>query len=82
MGDSPRSFDDETKRIRYGVPPCLDDVRARRQTEIDWITGAIVREAHKLGVPVPIHETLYRLVKGVEASWALSRPQEQERRSA
>ena len=60
----------------------LDDVRARRETEIDWITGAIVREAHKLGVPVPIHETLYRLVKGVEASWALSQPKKQERRTA
>jgi 2-dehydropantoate 2-reductase len=45
------------------------DVRARRHTEIDWITGAIVREANKVGVPVPIHETLYRLVKGLESGW-------------
>jgi 2-dehydropantoate 2-reductase len=47
----------------------LEDVRARRPTEIDWLTGAVVREARRVGVPAPIHETLYRLVKAREASW-------------
>jgi 2-dehydropantoate 2-reductase len=51
------------------APSMLEDVRARRLTEIDWITGSIVREAVKLGVPVPINETLYRLVKARETSW-------------
>ncbi|MCC7412653.1 MAG: 2-dehydropantoate 2-reductase [Gammaproteobacteria bacterium] len=54
------------------VPSMLDDVRARRPTEIDWITGAVVREAQALGVPAPIHETMYRLVKAREASWNLT----------
>ncbi len=49
----------------------LNDVRARRATEVDWITGAIVKEAAKLGEPVPLHEALYALVKGIEASWEL-----------
>lgn len=56
------------------VPSMLEDVRARRLTEVDWITGAIVREAGKVGVPVPINETLYRLVKAKEASWKLNQP--------
>lgn len=47
----------------------LEDVRARRPTEIDWLTGAVVREARRVGVPAPIHETLYRLVKARELSW-------------
>jgi len=47
----------------------LSDVRARRATEIDWLTGAIVRQATALGVPVPIHEALFGLVKGLEHSW-------------
>jgi 2-dehydropantoate 2-reductase len=47
----------------------LEDVRARRKTEVDWITGAIVREAAIAGVPAPINETLYRLVKARETSW-------------
>ncbi len=53
------------------IPSMLDDVRNRRLTEIDWITGAIVREAKKAGVPAPYHETLYRLVKAFEAGWSL-----------
>lgn len=53
------------------VPSMLDDIRNRRLTEIDWITGAIVREAKKAGIPAPYHETLYRLVKAREASWSL-----------
>jgi 2-dehydropantoate 2-reductase len=51
------------------VPSMLEDIRARRLTEIDWITGSIVREAAIAGVPAPINETLYRLVKAKEASW-------------
>ena len=49
----------------------LSDVRARRATEVDWITGAIVKEAAKLGESVPLHEALYALVKGIEAGWEL-----------
>jgi 2-dehydropantoate 2-reductase len=47
----------------------LEDVRARRPTEVDWLTGAVVREARRVGVPAPIHETLYRLVKARELGW-------------
>ncbi|MGH8248034.1 MAG: ketopantoate reductase family protein, partial [Gammaproteobacteria bacterium] len=53
------------------IPSMLNDVRARRPTEIDWITGAVVREGAKLGVPVPINETLYRLVKARESGWRM-----------
>lgn len=47
----------------------LSDVRARSKTEIDFLTGAILREAKKCGVAAPVHEALYALVKGVEHSW-------------
>jgi 2-dehydropantoate 2-reductase len=47
----------------------LEDVEARRPTEIDTITGALVREAERLGVPAPLHTALYRLVKAREASY-------------
>jgi 2-dehydropantoate 2-reductase len=53
------------------IPSMLDDVRNKQLTEIDWITGSIVREAKKAGVPAPYHETMYRLVKAYEASWPL-----------
>ena len=41
----------------------LEDVQAHRPTEIDLITGALVREAERHGVDVPLHTALYRLVK-------------------
>jgi 2-dehydropantoate 2-reductase len=50
------------------VPSMLEDVRSRRRTEVDFITGALVREAHRVGVPVPLHEAMYRLVRGRESS--------------
>ena len=36
---------------------------ARRATEIDFITGALVREAERLGVPVPLSAAVWRLSK-------------------
>jgi 2-dehydropantoate 2-reductase len=50
------------------VPSMLEDVRAGRPTEIDFITGALVREAGRHGVPVPLHTALYRLVKARECA--------------
>ena len=50
------------------VPSMLEDVRVRRPTEIDFITGALVREAERLGVSVPLHTAMYRLVKARESA--------------
>jgi 2-dehydropantoate 2-reductase len=48
------------------VPSMLEDVRSHRPTEVDFITGALVREAEQHGVPVPLHTAMYRLVKARE----------------
>jgi 2-dehydropantoate 2-reductase len=58
-----------TRRGSAHYPSMLEDVEAHRRTEIDSITGALVREARRLGVPVPLHETMERLVKAKEDSW-------------
>jgi 2-dehydropantoate 2-reductase len=58
-----------TQRGHRHYPSMLEDVAARRRTEVDMITGSLVREANRLDVPVPLHETMYRLIKGKEASW-------------
>jgi 2-dehydropantoate 2-reductase len=58
-----------TQRGSRHYPSMLEDVEARRPTEVDQISGALVREADRLGIPVPLHATLYRLVKAKEASW-------------
>jgi 2-dehydropantoate 2-reductase len=51
----------------------LEDVEAHRRTEIDLITGSLVREAAKHGVPVPLHSAMYRLVRAKENSWSSDR---------
>jgi 2-dehydropantoate 2-reductase len=47
----------------------LQDVEARRATEIDYLNGGIARFGRELGVPTPLHDTVTALIKGVEASW-------------
>jgi 2-dehydropantoate 2-reductase len=47
----------------------LQDVEARRSTEIDFLNGGIVRFGREHGVPTPLHEAIWALVKGVEESW-------------
>jgi 2-dehydropantoate 2-reductase len=59
-----------TQRGFRHYPSMLEDVEARRPTEIEAITGALVREAERLGEPVPLQAAMYRLVKAREASWA------------
>ena len=48
----------------------LQDVKAGRPTEVDAINGAIVEAARAKSVPVPLLETLWRLVKLEDAKLA------------
>ena len=59
-----------TRRGDAHYPSMLEDVNAHRPTEIELITGSLVREAERHGVPVPLHTALYRLVKAKEASYS------------
>jgi 2-dehydropantoate 2-reductase len=47
----------------------LQDVEARRPTEIDFLNGGIARFGRELGIPTPSHDIITALIKGVEASW-------------
>jgi 2-dehydropantoate 2-reductase len=47
----------------------LQDVEARRQTEIDYLNGGIVRFGREHGVATPLNAMITALVKGLEASW-------------
>jgi 2-dehydropantoate 2-reductase len=58
-----------TRRGHRHFPSMLEDVEARRPTELESINGALVREAARLGVPVPLHAAVYRLVKAREAGY-------------
>ena len=47
----------------------LQDVEARRQTEIEYLNGGIARFGRETGVSTPLNDTITALIKGVEASW-------------
>ncbi len=48
----------------------LQDVERGRPTEIEVLTGAVVRGGLDTGVPTPVCSTLYRLVKAVDGRLA------------
>jgi 2-dehydropantoate 2-reductase len=48
----------------------LLDILAKRQTEVDFVNGAIADWGEKLGVPVPLNRAIWQLVKGLEHSWS------------
>jgi len=47
----------------------LQDVEARRPTEVDFLNGGIARFGRELGVSTPLNEAIWALVRGLEASW-------------
>ena len=53
-------------------PSMLYDIRRQLPTEVDFLSGAIAREANRVGVPAPMHTAIYRLIKGREASWVFA----------
>jgi len=68
------------KKIRAGESPLTrhagsmaQDIEAGRETELEAMTGYVVRKAKELGVPVPVTESVYRMAKGVEYAARLKR---------
>jgi 2-dehydropantoate 2-reductase len=59
-----------TKRGSAHRPSMLEDVEAHRPTEVESINGALVREAERAGVAVPLQRALHALVRGREASYS------------
>jgi 2-dehydropantoate 2-reductase len=51
---------------RYNKPSMMQHVEQGRRTEIEALNGALVREARALGVPVPVNETIWRIVSGID----------------
>jgi 2-dehydropantoate 2-reductase len=58
--------------VAYGhKASMLQDVEARRQTEIEFLNGGIGRFGRELGVPTPLNDAITQLVKALEDSWHL-----------
>jgi 2-dehydropantoate 2-reductase len=67
---SPREAVDEAIAEAYDhKPSMLQDVLARRTTEIDVLNGGVSAEGRRVGVPTPLHDAMVALVQGLERSW-------------
>jgi len=54
-------------RVAAAKPSLLQDLEAGRPSEIDFINGAVPREAERGGCAAPVNQTLTALVKAIEA---------------
>ena len=47
----------------------LQDVEARRRTEIDVINGAIVEAGKRTGIPTPLNDSMVWLVNAMQEAY-------------
>jgi 2-dehydropantoate 2-reductase len=72
LDSDPEALVDHAARPEVGYnhkASMLQDVEARRTTEIDYLNGGIVHFGREYGVATPLNEAIWALVKGVEQSW-------------
>lgn len=67
VGDPVAHVRDFASRIPDAKPSLLLDVEAGRPCEIDYINGAVPREAAKVGRQAPVNMTLTHLVRRMQA---------------
>jgi 2-dehydropantoate 2-reductase len=68
-GDPMELIDDAAQHAAGHQPSMLQDVLARRATEVGVLNEGIVRQAREAGVPVPAHQAVTALIHGLESSW-------------
>ena len=70
LDHDPEDMVDHAARVAHDHKASMtQDVLARRQTEIDFLNGAIVERGEEQGVPVPLNRAIWALVKALEDSW-------------
>lgn len=57
---------DVARKTGANTSSMLQDFQKNRQTEIDFMNGAIVREAQALGIPVPLNDAVTRIVRTLD----------------
>ncbi len=72
LHDDPEALIADGAKVNYHHrPSMLEDVLARRPTEITAINGGIVGAAREAGIAVPLHAAIVDLVTGLERAWAV-----------
>ena len=52
-----------------GKTSMLQDVEARRKTEVEMFAGKVIALGREYGIPTPVNQTLFRLIRAMELSW-------------
>jgi 2-dehydropantoate 2-reductase len=55
-----------SERVPEGITSICADLSKGRKTEVDTISGSVVRAAKKCGIDVPAHEFLVNMVHAME----------------
>jgi 2-dehydropantoate 2-reductase len=70
LDHDPEDMIDHAARVAHDHKASMtQDVLAHRQTEIDFLNGAIVEHGEQVGVPAPLNRAIWALVKALEDSW-------------
>ena len=67
--DPAEAVDEAIREAFRHKPSMLQDVLARRPTEIGVLNGGIADEGRRVGVATPAHDAMVALVHGLERSW-------------
>ena len=71
LDSDPDELIDHATKVAYNhKASMLQDVEARRQTEVDFLNGGISRFGREQGIETPLNDALWALVKGLEHSWS------------
>lgn len=66
----PEKLIDHAREVAYHhKASMLQDVLAKRATEVDALNGGIVRFGQETGVPTPLNSAIQALIHGLEHSW-------------
>jgi 2-dehydropantoate 2-reductase len=76
LDSDPEKLVDHAREVAYHhKASMLQDVLARRPTEVAALNGGVVRFGQDTGVPTPMNRAIWALIEGLESSWALSNEQ-------
>ena len=70
LDSDPEEMIDHAARVAYThKASMLQDVEAKRRTEVDSLNGAIVEWGERLAIPTPLNQGIWALVRALEDSW-------------
>jgi len=64
-----KMIEQSNKYHKNHKPSMVNDINNKHLSEIDSLNGAVIQVAKKHNIPTPLNETIYALIKGLEAKF-------------